>query len=123
MSNRPIFREQKIWAFFVAPTPNETLFVGLSDAELSKAAIADWTCLYWGDQPGEGVRSAVTAIAVPPNGRSQTRRFFRTIFQLNYDRPRARVYLLLSSPRVELTPQTYSGIGPAHLAAVNSFVD
>jgi hypothetical protein len=52
--NRPIFRTRKIWASFVSPVPGETLFVGLFDAEYLSTAVADWTCPYRGDQPGDG---------------------------------------------------------------------
>ena len=52
--NRPIFRNRKIWASFVSPTAGETLFVGLFDAKYLKTGVADWTCPYRGDQPGEG---------------------------------------------------------------------
>ena len=52
--NRPIFRNRKIWASFVSPAPGETLFVGLYDAEYLNTEVADWTCPYRGDQPGEG---------------------------------------------------------------------
>lgn len=53
-ANRPIFRKRRIWASFVSPAPGETLFVGLFDAQLMGTAVADWTCPYRGDQPGEG---------------------------------------------------------------------
>lgn len=52
--NRPIFRNRKIWASFVSPEPGETLFVGLFDAKYLQTGVADWTCPYRGDQPGEG---------------------------------------------------------------------
>lgn len=51
---RPIFRTRKIWASFVSPEPGETLFVGLFDAKYLSTGVADWTCPYRGDQPGDG---------------------------------------------------------------------
>lgn len=52
--NRPIFRTRNIWASFVSPEPGETLFVGLFDTEYLNTEVADWTCPYRGDQPGDG---------------------------------------------------------------------
>ena len=52
--NRPIFRTRKVWASFVSPMLGETLFVGLFDAEYLRTGVADWTCPYRGDQPGQG---------------------------------------------------------------------
>ena len=50
----PIFRNRRIWASFVSPDPGATLFVGLFDAMYLNTGVADWTCPYRGDQPGEG---------------------------------------------------------------------
>jgi len=52
--NCPIFHNRKIWASFVSPNPGDTLFVGLFDAKFLNTGVADWTCPYRGDQPGEG---------------------------------------------------------------------
>lgn len=51
---RQIFRKRKIWAAFVKPTPDETMFVGLFDATLAETRKADWLCDYRGDEPGGG---------------------------------------------------------------------
>ena len=51
---RPIFRSRKIWAAFVCPAPDETMFIGLFDANLSETRKADWLCEYRGDAPGGG---------------------------------------------------------------------
>lgn len=53
-AGRPLFRKRKIWAAFVCPAPNETMFVGLFDARLSDTRKADWLCDYRGDAPGDG---------------------------------------------------------------------
>jgi hypothetical protein len=53
-ANRPIFRKRKIWASFVRPTSQETVFIGLFDAELVSTRTADWRCPYRGDTPGDG---------------------------------------------------------------------
>lgn len=54
VAGRPIFRKQKIWAAFVNPTPESTIFVGLYDAALAETRKADWLCDYRGDEPGGG---------------------------------------------------------------------
>ena len=54
LAERPIFRNRKIWAAFVNPTPEETLFVGLYDAAFTEARKADWLCNYRGDEFGYG---------------------------------------------------------------------
>jgi hypothetical protein len=51
---RPLFRGRKIWAAFVCPNPNETMFIGLFEATLSETRKADWSCDYRGDAPGDG---------------------------------------------------------------------
>ena len=65
LAERPIFRNRKIWAAFVNPTPEETIFVGLYDATLAetrKAAPAQ-------EQKRAGLnRSAVRMAAFPPTG-------------------------------------------------------
>lgn len=48
---RAIFRNRKIWAGFVSPSPGETLFIGLFDAVLATTRKADWLCDYSGDAP------------------------------------------------------------------------
>ncbi|GLK80096.1 hypothetical protein GCM10008174_18370 [Methylopila turkensis] len=53
-AGRKLFRERRLWAAFVCPAPNETMFVGLFDAELSATRKADWLCDYRGDAPGGG---------------------------------------------------------------------
>ncbi|WP_374145812.1 HNH endonuclease [Sphingomonas sp. 28-63-12] len=53
-SGRPLFRQRKIWAAFVCPAPDETMFIGLFDATLSETRKADWLCDYRGDEPGDG---------------------------------------------------------------------
>lgn len=51
---RPLFRKRRIWAAFVCPAPNETMFIGLFDASLTATRKADWLCDYRGDAPGGG---------------------------------------------------------------------
>ncbi len=51
---QPIFRTRKIWAAFVCPAPDETMFIGLFDADLLATRKADWLCDYRGDAPGKG---------------------------------------------------------------------
>ncbi|MGJ8572809.1 MAG: HNH endonuclease [Hoeflea sp.] len=53
-TKRQIFRKRKIWAAFVNPTPDETVFVGLFDAKLADTRKADWLCDYRGNEPGDG---------------------------------------------------------------------
>ena len=53
-AGQPIFRERKIWAAFVNPTPDQTVFIGLFDATLTETRRADWLCDYLGDAPGQG---------------------------------------------------------------------
>ena len=54
LAERPIFRNRKVWAAFVNPTPDETIFVGLYDANLAETRKAEWLCDYRGDEPGQG---------------------------------------------------------------------
>jgi hypothetical protein len=51
---RPLFRKRKIWAAFVCPAANETMFIGLFDASLTATRKADWLCDYRGNAPGGG---------------------------------------------------------------------
>lgn len=51
---RPIFRERKIWAAFVKPTADETMFIGLFDSVLKETRKANWLCDYRGDKPRGG---------------------------------------------------------------------
>ncbi len=53
-AGRPIFRQRTIWAAFVCPAPDETMFIGLFDAILAETRKADWLCDYRGDEPGGG---------------------------------------------------------------------
>lgn len=53
-AGRPLFRKRKIWAAFVCPAPDETMFIGLFDSALSETRKADWLCDYRGDEPGDG---------------------------------------------------------------------
>lgn len=53
-AEKPIFRTRKIWAAFIRPTPNDTIFVGLYDASLADTRKADWLCDYQGEIPGGG---------------------------------------------------------------------
>jgi hypothetical protein len=53
-AGRPIFRKRTIWAAFVCPAPDQTMFIGLFDAVLAETRKADWLCDYRGDMPGGG---------------------------------------------------------------------
>lgn len=51
---QPKFRNRKIWAAFACPAQDDTMFLGLFDAELKETRRADWLCNYRGDAPGDG---------------------------------------------------------------------
>lgn len=51
---QPVFRTRKIWAAFVRPTQDKTIFVGLYDATLTDTRKADWLCDYQGNEPEGG---------------------------------------------------------------------
>ncbi|ESX91294.1 hypothetical protein [Mesorhizobium sp. LSHC412B00] len=53
-ARRPIFRKRKIWAAFVKPTADETMFIGLFDSILDGTRQADWLCDYRGNKPRGG---------------------------------------------------------------------
>lgn len=53
-AGRRVFRTRKIWAAFVKPTSDKTVFAGLYDATLADTRKADWLCDYQGDEPGGG---------------------------------------------------------------------
>lgn len=51
---KQLFRNGPVWAAFVSPSLDRTLFVGLYDARYLETRPADWTCPYKGDAPYYG---------------------------------------------------------------------